>query len=179
MPWSQMPPMPQAQARQLGPYLLIGHCPHEVPFGKVPDGQLETQVLLGGSSSRGGVQVTHVTADPAHVLQLVLHAVQTLLAPTNVPAGHVATQVLPLRYGKVDVALHVEHEALPAPKHVRQLDEHVAHAVPLTYAPFGQPVPHEVAPGCTRRDPAHRVHVVLVEHVVQLARHGRHEVPDR
>ena len=90
-----------------------------------------------------------------------------------------ATQVLPLRYGKVDVALHVEHAALPAPKHVWQLDAQVAHAVPLAYAPFGQPAAHELAPGCTRRDPAHCVQVVLVEHVVQLARHGRHEVPER
>ena len=84
----------------------------------MPDGQLEVQVWLGGSSSNGAVHVTHVPAVPAHVLQLVLHAVQTLLAPTNVPAGHVATQVLPLRYGEVDVALHVEHAALPAPKQV-------------------------------------------------------------
>ena len=81
MPWSQMPPRPQAHGSQLGPNLLAGHCPHEVPFGKVPDGQLETHVLLGGSSSSGAVQVTQVVAEPVHVAQLELHAVQTLLAP--------------------------------------------------------------------------------------------------
>ena len=77
-----MPPRPHAQDRQLEPYLLAGHCPQDVPFGKVPDGQLETQVLLGGSSSSGAVQATHVVAEPVHFAQLVLHAVQTLLAPT-------------------------------------------------------------------------------------------------
>ena len=51
--------------------------------------------------------------------------------------------------------------------------------MPLTYAPFGQPAAHDVAPGCTRSDPAHRVQVVLVEHVVQLARHGKQDVPER
>ena len=77
-----MPPRPQAHGRQLAPYLLAGHCPQEVPFGKVPDGQLETQILLGGSSSNGAVQVTQVVAEPVQVAQLALHAVQTLLAPT-------------------------------------------------------------------------------------------------
>ena len=97
MPWSQMPPLPQAQGRQLGPYLLAGHCPQEVPFGKVPDGQLETQVLLGGSSSSGAVQVTHVVAEPVHVAQLELQSVHTLLGPMKVPAGHWFVQTLPLR----------------------------------------------------------------------------------
>ena len=81
MPWSQMPPMPHAHGRQLGPYLLIGHCPHEVPFGNVPVGQLEVHVWLGGSSSSGvaepAVQVVHPVA-AAHVPHVAWQALQTV-----------------------------------------------------------------------------------------------------
>ena len=82
MPWSQMPPTPQLHDRQLGPYLLAGHCPHEVPFGKVPVGQLDTHALPIGSSSSGAVQLTQVVAVVTHVAQLALQPVHTLLALT-------------------------------------------------------------------------------------------------
>lgn len=171
MPWSQIPPTPHAHGRQAEPYWSSGHCPHEVPLGKVPVGQVLTHESVAGSSTRLLLHAVHVPADPAHARQLALQGRHAPPAEGNMPTGHDATQVLPSKCAAVAETGSQLVQVLSVPAtHVWQLAAQGKHCVPSENVPGGHDAPQAVPAGCTRSEPLHCVHVSASLQTLQPAR---------
>ena len=76
-----------------------------------------------------------VTPAPLHVVQLLSHARQTLLASAYVPEGQLATQLAPWRYGLLDA--HVTQSVEAPPVQVVQSAWQLPQLPSRSYSPSG------------------------------------------
>ena len=140
---------------------------HTPPLATKPVGQLAPHVLASVLSTWPTEHDVHVVDVPAQVWQVFVHARQAVPF-WYVPAGHVATQLVPFSSGVADPSVHVAH-VVPL-VHVPHVDEHGAQAVPVEYVATGHDAPQVVPPGWTRSGDVQAKHAVPL---VQLAQPDR------
>ena len=101
---------------------------HTPPLATKPVGQLAPHVLASVLSTWPTAHDVHVVDVPAQVWQVFVHARQAVPF-WYVPAGHVATQLVPFSSGVADPSVHVAHVVPPV--HVPQVAWHAAQLAPL------------------------------------------------
>jgi hypothetical protein len=168
--------MPHAHGWQVGPKKPAAHWLQTLPTATKPVGHVAAHVLVSVLRTWPGGHVTQLVALTVQVPQLLLHAKHW--APLwKVPAGQVATQLVPFNSGVAEPALQPVQPV--APMQVPQVAWHGAHAVPLEKKPLAQPLAQVVPPGWTSRPLLHCWHVTGPPHTLQPLRQGRHVVPLR
>jgi hypothetical protein len=130
IPWSHRPPMPHAHGWQDGPKKPAAHWLQTLFTETKPAGHAPPHVSVRVLRTWPGghdVQVVAVPTQAAH--RVVLHAAQADPTVKYVPAGHVATQLVPLSRGVADPGVQSVQSVLLV--HAPQVDSHGTHATPF------------------------------------------------